>query len=249
MSNEFTLPLLLKQLGLPMMLTHWKEHMDKAIDHRWSHAGYLASLCELEVAARYQKRIQRHTNESKLLVGKTLDSFDFKKAKSINAAQIQAIADDTSWTRQAKNIVLFGPSGVGKSHLACAIGYRLIEQGVRVFFASTTALVQKLQKARQELKLAEMLAKLARIPVLILDDLSYVKKNELETSVLFELIADRYESNSLIITSNQPFGEWDQVFPDTMMAVAAVDRLIHHATIINIEEKSYRKAAATSASI
>lgn len=106
--------------------------------------------------------------------------------------------------------------------------------------------IQRLQKARQELKLVDALAKLARIPVLILDDLSYVKKNELETSVLFELIADRYESNSLIITSNQPFGDWDQVFPDTMMAVAAVDRLIHHATIININEESYRKNTASS---
>lgn len=246
MSNEFTLPLLLKQLGLPTMLMRWKENMDKAVDERWSHARYLASLCELEVASRYQKRIQRHITESKLLVGKTLDSFDFKKAKSVNAAQIQALADDVSWTRQAKNIVLFGPSGVGKSHLACAIGYRLIEQGVRVLFTPATLLVQRLQKAKQELKLADALAKLARIPVLILDDISYVRKNELETSVLFELIADRYESNSLIITSNQPFGEWDQVFPDTMMAVAAVDRLIHHASIININEESYRKNSATS---
>ncbi len=241
MSNEFTLPLLLKQLALPTMLAHWSEILDNAIDDRWSHAKNLAAICELEVAARYQKRVQRYMTESKLLQGKTLDSFDFKKAKSINAAQIQALADDTSWTRQAKNIVLFGPSGVGKSHLACAIGHRLIEQGVRVLFTSATLLVQKLQRARQELKLAEVLAKLSRIPVLILDDLSYVKKNELETSVLFELIADRYEANSLIITSNQPFGEWDQVFPDTMMAVAAVDRLIHHATIITINEESYRK--------
>lgn len=246
MSNEFTLPLLLKQLGLPMMLSHWKDNMDKAVNDRWSHAKYLASLCELEVAARQQKRIQRHVVESKLLVGKTIDNFNFKKAKSINSAQIQALADDTAWTRQAKNVVLFGPSGVGKSHLACAIGYRLIEQGVRVLFTPATLLVQKLQKARQELRLAEVLAKLARIPVLILDDLSYVKKSELETSVLFELIADRYESNSLIITSNQPFGEWDQVFPDTIMAVAAVDRLIHHATIINIDEESYRKSSASS---
>lgn len=246
MSNEFTLPLLLKQLGLPTMLAHWKDNMEMAVNERWSHAKYLASLCELETAARYQKRIQRHIAESKLLPGKTLDSFHFKTKKSINAAQIQALADDIGWTKQAKNIVLFGPSGVGKSHLACAIGYRLIEQGVRVLFTPATLLVQRLQKAKQELKLAEALSKLARIPVLILDDIGYVKKNELETSVLFELIADRYESNSLIITSNQPFGEWDQVFPDTMMAVAAVDRLIHHATIISINEESYRKNAASS---
>jgi DNA replication protein DnaC len=246
MSYEMTLPLLLKQLGLPTMLTHWEDRANKAIDERWSHAKYLGTLCEQEVAARYQKRVQRHVHESKLLPGKTLDSFDFKKAKSINAAQIQALSDNTSWARQANNVVLFGPSGVGKSHLACAIGYRLIEQGMRVLFTPTTALVQRLQKARHEFKLPEVLAKLARFPVLILDDLSYVKKNEFETSVLYELIAERYETNSLIITSNQSFGEWDQVFPDSMMAVAAVDRLIHHATIINIKEQSYRKAASSA---
>ena len=246
MSHEMTLPLLLKQLGLPTMLRNWEENAQKAIEARWSHAKYVGVLCELEVAARYQKRVQRHINESKLLVGKTLDSFDFKKSKSINAAQIQALADNTSWVRQANNLVIFGPSGVGKSHLACAIGHRLIEQGIRVLFTPTTALVQKLQKARHEFRLPEVLAKLARFPVLILDDLSYVKKNEFETSVLYELIAERYETNSLIITSNQPFGEWDQVFPDSMMAVAAVDRLIHHATIINITEQSYRKVSAST---
>jgi DNA replication protein DnaC len=245
MSNEMTLPLLLKQLGLPMMLNHWEDNAHKAAEQHWSYPQFLASLCELEIAARYQKRVQRHISESKLLVGKTIDTFDFKKAKSINAAQIQALADNTSWTRQANNLVIFGPSGVGKTHLACAIGYRQIEQGIRVLFTTTTALVQKLQKARHEFKLSELLSKLARFPVLILDDLSYVKKNEFETSVLFELIAERYEANSLIITSNQPFGEWDQVFPDSMMAVAAVDRLIHHATIINIKEQSYRKASAS----
>lgn len=245
MSHEMTLPLLLKQLGLPMMLSHWEEKSQLALEERWSYARFLSHLCEAEVAARYQKRIQRHITESKLLPGKTLDAFEFKKAKSINAAQIQALADNTGWVRQANNLVIFGPSGVGKSHLACAIGYRLIEQGIRVLFTPTTNLVQRLQKARHEFKLPETLAKLARFPVLILDDMSYVKKDEFETSVLFELIADRYETNTLIITSNQPFGEWDQIFPDNMMAVAAVDRLIHHATIINIQEQSFRKATAT----
>ena len=102
--------------------------------------------------------------------------------------------------------------------------------------------MQKLQQARAEYKLPEMLTKLAKFPLLILDDISYVKKSEVETSVLFELIADRYETNSLVITSNQPFGEWDQIFPDSTMAVAAVDRLVHHATIINIQEQSFRMA-------
>lgn len=198
----------------------------------------------MEVAHRQQKRIARHTKEAKLPPGKTLDAFDFKQATSVNAPQITALADNTSWVNNANNLVIFGPSGVGKTHLAAAIAYRLIEQGIRCLFTSTSTLVQKLQLARTEYRLPEAIAKLARIPLLILDDIGYVKKDDAETSVLFELIADRYESKSLIITSNQPFAQWDSIFPDNVMAVAAIDRLVHHATIINIEGQSFRKSTA-----
>ena len=247
MPNTATLPLLLKQLGLPCMYAHWQEESEIAMKNQWSYPEYLTALSDKEAASRKQKRIQRHIKESKLPPGKTLDAFDFAASKSINAAQITALADNTSWVKQANNLVIFGPSGVGKSHLAAAIAYRLIEQGIRALFTSTTALVQKLQQARNDYRLPDAIAKLARIPLLILDDMGYVKKGDAETSVLFELIADRYESNSLIITSNQPFSEWDQIFPDNVMAVAAIDRLVHHATIINIEDKSYRQKQSASA--
>jgi len=241
MLNAATLPFLLKQLGLPTMLAHWKEQATTAEQEKWTYADYLASLTQHEVSARKQKRISRHIKESKLPASKTLDSFDFKQTPSVNAAQIVALANNTDWVQQANNLIVFGPSGVGKTHLVAAISYRLIEQGVRALFTSTTALVQRLQQAKSDYKLSEALAKLARYPLLILDDISYVRKNEAETSVLFELIADRYESNSLIITSNQSFDQWDQIFPDNVMAVAAIDRLIHHATVINITDLSYRK--------
>jgi len=244
MPSVETLPLLLKQLGLPTMLRKWEELSETAQQKQWTHPGYLAHLCEDEVANRYQKRVVRHTKESKLPVGKTLATFDFAISKSIKKAQIEALAENASWVRQASNVVIFGPSGVGKTHLAAAIGHHLISQGLRVLFMSTTALVQKLQEAKQQCKLSEALAKLARIPLLILDDIGYVKKTEMETSVLFELIADRYESTSILITANQPFSEWDSIFPDSMMTVAAVDRLIHHACIITITEKSYRQTHA-----
>ena len=241
MPNIASLPLLLKQLRLPSMYAHWEFQSQEAENLHWSYPEYLASLSSQEVALRTQKRITRHINEAKLLTGKTLDTFDFKVAKSVNAAQITALADNTSWIKQAHNLIIFGPSGVGKSHLACAIAHRLIEQGTRALFTQTTTLVQKLQKARQAYRLPEAIAKLARIPLLILDDIGYVKKDDAETSVLFELIADRYESSSLIITANHSFSEWDKIFPDNNMAVAAIDRLVHHATIINIQDNSYRK--------
>jgi DNA replication protein DnaC len=240
MSNTATLPLLLKQLGLPSMLSHWEEQSNIAQENNWTYPQYLAVLSNMEASSRQQKRVMRHIKESKLPPGKTLDSFNFKATPSLNAAQITALAENTSWVKQNKNLIIFGPSGVGKTHLAAAIAYRLIDYGVRALFMKTTALVQTLQQAQNEFKLAAVLARLARFPILILDDIGYVKKTDAETSVLFELIADRYETNSLIITSNHPFGEWDQIFPDNVMAVAAIDRLVHHATIINIEAQSYR---------
>ena len=170
-----------------------------------------------------------------------MEVFDFKNAKSVNKALIQALAENTSWVDQANNVLIFGPSGVGKTHLAASIGHAQIDLNKRVLMTSTTALVQQLQRDKKNYELPESLSKLDKYDLLILDDIGYVKKDEGETSVLFELIHHRYESGSLIITANQPFSQWDKIFPDNMMAVAAIDRLVHHATIIKIDEKSYRK--------
>lgn len=241
MHNYATLPLLLKQLNLPCMYAAWQDVAVEAEQQRWQYPEYLTTLANREFAGRQQKRIERHIKQALLPPGKTLDTFDFKMAKSINPTQIEALANNGDWVKQAANLVIFGPSGVGKTHLAAAIGYRLIEKGMRVLFTQTTAIVQKLQQARRDYKLPESLTKLGRFHVLILDDIGYVKKDDAETSVLFELIAQRYENCSLIITANQPFSDWDQIFPDNIMAVAAIDRLIHRATIINITEQSYRK--------
>jgi DNA replication protein DnaC len=223
------------------MQSHWEEVALEAEQAHWSYPDYLAALANREVANRQQKRIARQIREACLPVGKTLDTFDFKAGQSVNAAQITTIANNNDWVKQGSNIVLFGPAGVGKTHLASAIGYRLLEKGIRVFFMPTTTMVQKLQQARRDYKLPDHLARLSRFDVLILDDIGYVKKDEAETSVLFELIAQRYENRSLMITSNQPFSEWGQIFPDNIMAVAAIDRLVHHATIINVTDESYRR--------
>jgi DNA replication protein DnaC len=145
------------------------------------------------------------------------------------------------------NVLMFGPPGGGKSHLAAAIGLALIENGWRVLFTRTTDLVQKLQVARRELQLEAAIAKLDKFDLLILDDLAYVTKDQAETSVLFELISARYERRSILITANQPFGEWNRVFPDPAMTLAAVDRLVHHATIFEMNVESYRRRAAMEA--
>jgi DNA replication protein DnaC len=140
--------------------------------------------------------------------------------------------------------LLFGPPGGGKSHLAAAIGLALVENGWRVLFMRTSDLVQRLQIARRELALESALAKLDKYHLLILDDIVYVSKDQAETSVLFELIGSRYERRSMLITANQPFGDWGKVFPDQAMTLAAIDRLVHHSTIFEMNVESYRRRAA-----
>jgi len=143
--------------------------------------------------------------------------------------------------RQGCHGLIFGPPGVGKSHVGCGIGHALIDAGYRVLYMRTSELVQRLQAARQSLQLPQALAKLDRYDLLILDDISYVRKDQAETSVLFELIAERYERRSILITANKPFSGWSNVFPDPGMTVAAIDRLVHHSTIFELHKvESYR---------
>lgn len=244
MANIASLPVLLKELKLASFTRHWEDLAQKALDEQWLPQHYLAELCEQEIAERHHKRLQRYTREAQLPPGKHLTQFDFSAITGVNKNQVLTLVQQPNWVKQAGTLLLFGASGVGKTHLACGIAYGLIEQGLRVKFTTATGIVQHLQQAKAELTLAVALTRLDKYAVLILDDIGYVKKTEQETQVLFELIAHRYESGSLIITSNQPFSAWDQIFEDNMMTVAAIDRLVHHATILEIEAESYRKKAS-----
>jgi DNA replication protein DnaC len=236
--------LLLTELRLPAIKQMWSKLAEEADKEGWPAARFLAALTELEIADRGRRRIERHLAEARLPVGKTLDAFDFAAVPMISKAQVMALGSGDGWIQQGANILLFGPPGVGKSHLGAAIGLALIENGWRVLFTRTTDLVQRLQVARRELALESAIAKLDKYHLLILDDIAYVSKDQAETSVLFELIGSRYERRSLLITANQPFGEWGKVFPDQAMTIAAVDRLVHHATILEMNVKSYRQNEA-----
>ncbi|MDO6588577.1 IS21-like element helper ATPase IstB [Salipiger sp. 1_MG-2023] len=245
--DEARLDIMLNELRLPTIKTLWPQFAETADREGWPAARFLAAIAEHELAERANRRIGRHLAEAHLPPGKTLDSFAFEAVPMISKAQVMAMAAGDSWLAKGANVLMFGPPGGGKSHLAAAIGLALIENGWRVLFTRTTDLVQKLQVARRELQLEAALAKLDKFDLLILDDLAYVTKDQAETSVLFELISARYERRSILITANQPFGEWNRVFPDPAMTLAAVDRLVHHATIFEMNVESFRRRSAMEA--
>jgi energy-coupling factor transporter ATP-binding protein EcfA2 len=167
----------------------------------------------------------------------------------VSKAQVMALTAGDGWLEKGANLLLFGPPGAGKSHLAAAIGLALVENGWRVLFIRTSDLVQRLQIARRELALESAVAKLDKYHLLILDDIVYVSKDQAETSVLFELIGSRYERRSMLITANQPFGDWGKVFPDQAMTLAAIDRLVHHATIFEMMSRAIDAAQHSIASV
>src|ERR1700694_1298495 len=256
--------LLLAELRLPAVKQVWASLAAQADKEGWPAARFLAALAEHEIAERSRRRLERHLAEARLPPGKTLDSFDFEAVPVISKAQVMALAAGDAWLNNGANLLLFGPPGGGKSHLAAALGLALVENGWRVLFTRTTDLVQRLQIARRELALQSAIAKLDKYhlliprdlppqppiakpnksPRLIPDDLAYVTKDQAETSVLFELIGARYERRSLLVTANQPFGEWGKIFPDQAMTLAVIDRLVHHATIFEMNVESYRRRAA-----
>jgi DNA replication protein DnaC len=238
------LSLALNELRLSAIKLIWPDFAARADKEGWPAGRLLAALVEHELAERANRRIQRHLEEARLPPGKTLNNFDFEAVPMLSKAQVMALAAGDSWLEKGANLLAFGPPGTGKSHLAAALGLALVENGWRVLFTRTTDLVQKLQAARRDLQLEAAIAKLDKYHLLILDDIAYVTKDQAETSVIFELIAARYERRSLFITANQPFGEWGRIFPDQVMTLAAVDRLVHHATIFEMNVESYRRRAA-----
>jgi DNA replication protein DnaC len=236
--------LLLSELRLPGVKAVWSGLAEQADKEGWPAARFLATLAEHEMVERGRRRFERHLEEARLPPGKTIESFDFDAVPMVSKAQVMALAAGDAWIEKGANLLLFGGPGGGKSHLAAALGLALVENGWRVLFTRTTDLVQKLQTARRDLMLESAIAKLDKYHLLILDDIAYATKDQAETSVLFELISARYERRSLLITANQPFAEWNRIFPDQAMTLAAVDRLVHHATIFEMNVDSFRRRAA-----
>ena len=233
-------PIMLTELRLPTMKRLWADLAEQSNREGWPAERFLGALLGHEMAERETRRLARARADSQLPPDKSLAQFDFSAVPTVSKAHVMALAEADGWLVQGQNLLAFGPPGVGKTHLLAGLGHALIDRGHKVLFMRTSELVQRLQAARRDLRLPAELAKLDRFDLLILDDLSYARRDQGETSVLFELIAERYERKSMAITANAPFSAWDEVFPDKAMTVAAVDRLVHHATILEFNNESVR---------
>ena len=227
----------LRELHLPTIRREYESTAERARQEATSYERYLLDLAERECESRRSHRVERLLRESRLLLEKDLPSLDLKRLPSKAAQQVRSLLEGDFCGRR-ENVLVFGNPGSGKTHVACAVGQELIRSGRKVMFATCALMVQDLLAAKRDLKLRGILKKISRYEVLILDDIGY------EMEVLFNLLAERYERGSVILTSNLPFSGWEAIFKDPMTTAAAIDRLVHHSVIVELNVPSYRAEQA-----
>ncbi len=233
----------LRQLHLPAFAANHTAQGALAASESWSYDQYLLRLSELELNERGVRKRQKLLQASRLPREKTLASFQRGRVKRNVERQFAALLDG-GFLQRAENVLVFGSPGGGKTHLLAALGHELVSQGESVYFSSCTLLVQRLLRAKQDLALEKELRRLDKFTALIIDDIGYVQQGREEMEVLFTLLAHRYESRSVLLTSNLVFSQWEQIFKDPMTTAAAIDRLIHHSVILELNLPSYRIEAA-----
>ena len=237
----------LKNLRLPGIRESWEELIRLATKESMGYESFLSALIEREYELRKTKRIERLLKESKLPLEKTMDNFDLKRLPMKIAQQVKALQEGGFLNRN-ENVLSFGNPGSGKTHLLCGIGQYLIRRyEKRVLYVMCGDLVQELLAAKKALKLPKKLKKLSKFDVIIIDDIGYVKHDREEMEVLFTLLAHRYERGSVMITSNLPFSKWETIFKDPVVTAAAIDRLVHHCVILELNVESFRMAEARRA--
>lgn len=229
----------LKELHLPAVRERFEEEAAKARKASSSFESYLFELMNGECEARWQNRIERFLRESRLPLEKSFENFDLARLPSTVAHHV-AVLKEGSFLDRKENVLAFGNPGSGKTHLLCAIALELVGQGRRILFTTTALLVEDLLCAKRDLKLDRFLKRLSKYEALIIDDIGYVQQDREEMEVLFTLLADRYERASIMLTSNLPFSKWELIFKDPMTTAAAIDRLVHHSVILELNLPSYR---------
>ena len=244
MSKMDSMAIMLRSLRLPAIQREYANMAKQGVAEEWSFEQYLKILLELEMTERSERRVERLLKRSGLPEGKSLATLDQKQLPLKVRRQIPELADG-GFVERAENVLAFGLPGRGKSHLLAGIARELVmEKGYAVLFTSTHRLVEQLLVAKRALEIEKMFKKLDRFEVVVLDDLGYVQQSREEMEVLFTFLSERYERRSLMITSNLVFSEWDKIFKDPMTTAAAIDRLVHHSTILELDNDSYRAQQA-----
>ena len=228
-----------RELHLPTVRSRFRTLAAEALREQQTPLAYLACLLEAEVAERTERRERRRLPDARFPLVKRLPDFSFADNPSVPQATVAALAEG-SWIKDRESIILIGESGTGKTHLATALAVCACQQGRRVRFTTLAALANELQEAESRRELARVVSRYARIELLVLDELGYLALPEGAAELVFQVISERNERASLIVTTNLPFGEWTQVFPDARLAKAVVDRLTHRAHIIETGTESWR---------
>lgn len=229
----------LKTLHLPTIRHCYEEIAQQAEREALSYERYLHDLVERECEERQETRITKLLRESQLPLEKSLEAFDTRRLPAKAARQMRSLLEG-SFLERAENVLVFGNPGSGKTHLLQAVGQELVRQGQPILFTTCERLVQELLIAKRDLKLSKLLKKYARYRGMIIDDLGYIRQTREEMEVVFTLLAERYERGSVLLTSNLAFSKWEQIFKDPMTTAAAIDRLVHHSIIIELNIPSYR---------
>jgi DNA replication protein DnaC len=229
----------LRELHLPAVRRCFEDQARHAERETLSYEQYLLDLIERECQERREHRIARLLQGSKLPLEKTMDNFDLQRLPAKAGRQVKTLLDGSFLDRR-ENVLAFGNPGSGKTHLLSALGQELIRRGRRVAFTMCAGLVQDLLRAKKDLRLSRAIKKLAYYEALVIDDLGYVQQSREEMEVLFTLLAERYERGSVLLTSNLPFSKWEAIFKDPMTTAAAIDRLVHHSVILELNISSYR---------
>ena len=238
---------LLKELHLPTVRNGYETAAKEAEKNSLKYEEFLFELMERECFDREQRKIDRLLKQSRLPLEKDIASFDLTRLPMKELQKVKGLLNG-KFTDKNENVLAFGNPGSGKTHLLCAIARELIKNGKRVYFNSCSMLVQELLAAKKELKLARLLKKLAAYDTLVIDDIGYVQQDREEMEVLFTLLAERYERGSVMISSNLPFSKWEKIFKDPVTTAAAIDRLIHHCVILELNLSSFRLEAAKNSS-
>jgi DNA replication protein DnaC len=229
----------LKQLRLPTFLREYDKVARQSAVEQATYAAYLLRMAELELLERERRAIERRIRQARFPVVKTMDSFDFLAIPSLNKTMVLELARCEFLTRR-ENVLLLGNSGTGKTHIALALGLAACQRAHRVRFTTAAALVSELIEARDERKLLRFQKQIAAYELLIVDELGFVPLSKTGAELLFEMLSQRYERGSTMVTSNLPFAEWTEVLGSERLTGALLDRLTHHVHILEMNGDSYR---------